>query len=661
MTLDPELLKQLIESFSTELAEHAEVITKGLLALEKNNLSEEDSHKTIETIFRAAHNIKGTAFSLGMIKLGEIAHSIESIFSDIQKKTTPITPETIDTCLNAVDQMRIEFDVFLKEKNNTPSSDAPETTENIGSHAYDSIRIPLNQVEKMSSLLEEIQIKKIVLMENCTDLPQLTENMRASINDLSLLLHAIQEEFWQFRMVPFGNFLCLLPRHARDISHEMHKKVELIFRGEDVKVDKAVLEGLKDPILHLLRNAIDHGIEPSDIRKKMGKPDEGRITIEISEEQAFIKIRVTDDGAGMDVRKIETLAIRKNIVSDADLNAMTDSEKLDLIFRPGFSTKEIITDISGRGVGLDIVKSNVENLKGHVTVETIPRKETTFTLRVPLSIATDRGLLIKNGNHSFVVPTASVERVLLVHPEERIHIQGGQAIRIEDKIVPIRSLSDVLDLEKSRVSNEKKWPVMVIRRGLHALAFLVDEILGEKEIVIKSLHEPFNRIPCVSGGTLIENNQVVIVLDPNALIERAMNQESTHSLLSEQDDIREPEKKHILVVDDSITTRTLEKNVLESKNYQVTVAVNGKEAWDILQKQSFSLLITDVVMPVMDGFTLTEQVKSSEHLRSLPVIIVTSLGSEEEKKHGIEVGADAYIIKNEFESGALLSIVSQLV
>ncbi len=662
MPLDPEVYKQLIESFGTELEEHTQAITKGLLALEKNNLPEAEYRKIIEIIFRSAHNIKGTSYSLGMDSLGKLAHSIESLFSEIQKKSQSVNLETIDHCFNAVDQMKNEYQLFLKHDN--PSAEKKVDQKNItqntvlnDTHEYDSIRVTVQQIEKLSSVLEEMQINKIVMEQQNAQKSHFIE----ALKNFSILFHTLQEEVAQLRMVPIGNLLSTFPRYVRDLSHELNKNVEFISSGEDVKVDKAVLEGLKDPIIHLLRNAIDHGIEPEAIRKKMGKPEKGSITLEIKEEQALIKIIITDDGAGMDANQLAEIALKKNIVKPFELNQMTDDNKLELIFRSGFSTKDIITDVSGRGVGLDVVKSNIENLKGQITLSTIPGKQTTFTLSVPLSIATDRGLLIKSAGQPFVVPTSSVEHVMLIRPEQIVNVQGSQAIILENRTIPFRILSDILRMQKIPMPDETKLSVMIIKRAGSLLAFLVDEIIGEKEIVIKSFHAPLTKIPCVSGGTLLESNQVVLVLDPGDLMTFAFEKTQTSRVTIQDEKTIEPDKKHILIVDDSITTRTLEKNVLESKNYQVTVAVNGKEALDMLHKKKFSLVITDVIMPVMDGFTLTEQVKKSEKLRHLPVIIVTSLGSDAEKQRGIDVGADAYIVKNEFESGKLLSIVSQLV
>jgi two-component system chemotaxis sensor kinase CheA len=307
-----------------------------------------------------------------------------------------------------------------------------------------------------------------------------------------------------------------------------------------------------------------------------------------------------------------------------------------------------------------VVKTSLRQLKGEVSVHSKAGEGTTFTLYLPLTLSGERGLLVNVNNQLFVIPTHSVEHVWMISINDIIDIEGTQAVLLNKHPIPLRVLAVTLGLEESNAHLGQDLSIVVIREGKTVVAFLVDAIVGEREIIIKPLNKPIKHLPCVSGGTLLERNQVVVVLNPADLIRRSLNINMAYriniDILEKVEDI-----VHILVADDSITTRTLEKNILESRNYKVTVAVNGKEAWDLLQKEKFSLLITDVNMPLMDGFVLTENVKNNEKLRNLPVIIVTSLGSEAEKARGLDVGADAYIIKNEFESGALLKIVSQLV
>ena len=735
MSIDPEVLKKILETFKEELNEQLQVITDGLLKLEKGSLSVQDNESIITTIFRSAHNIKGAARGVGVKEVGDIAHHIESLFSAIQKKSLAISPIMINLCLEAVDGMRLAMDAFTQHKtlpfdiqaflarlatgeiNNNVSvksidkhntSDGPQSKINI-SKDYETIRVSIDSLDRVTALMEEIQVCKISiedqyndllklnsktkqiaqvwkqagyiinnneivkdlqklyltnndnLLEMTTTTHQLEKNMHKCINELAIFSNSLQEELRMLRLIPASTLLSTLPRVVRDISQELKKKVELTITGDTVKMDKLILEGLQNPLIHLLRNAIDHGIEEANIRLGLGKPETGQIKLHIQDEGNNILISVSDDGAGMDVSKIAQLAKEKNIINQSALDSMNQADILELIFYPGFSTKEIITDVSGRGIGLDVVRTNIADLKGHVSLTTKVSKGTVFYLKLPLTLASERGLLIKCAGELFVLPTTVVERVLLINARDIIDLEGRQAIVLEGHPVPLVSLAAILAFEYQPPNNLDQIHIVVLKQERNTVALLVDQIIGEREIVIKSLSEPLAHISSVMGGTLAGNGQAIIVLNTNNIIQTALNLKSSSRILAQESTEKITERTHILVVDDSITTRTLEKNILESKNYQVTVAVNGKEAWDLLQKKKFALMIVDVNMPIMDGFTLTEMVKQSEQLSELPVIIVTSLESNEEKKRGIEVGADAYIVKNQFESEALLDIVAQLV
>lgn len=735
MELDPELLKKLLATFADELNEQCQSITTDLLNLEKN----QHDDATIQSIFRSAHNIKGAARGIGVKDVGEIAHHLETLFTNIQKKSKTLTPTLIDRCLEAVDNMRISLQAFIDKKplsfdlneflarltSDEPVSSSKEpanptkkqqtsTVVSTPNKDSESIRVAINNLDRVSSLTEEVQVTKIALDDHYSELNKLTmkskqleltwkeagvlihglsslenenalqqiysdsadgfieisntlrqlnQNMRRHLNELTSLSNALLEEVRLLRLIPASTLFSTFPRTVREIAQELNKQVEIDITGESrVKMDKMVLEGLQDPINHLLRNAIDHGIEKPDIRQAKGKPPVGHIHIDVREQGDTILISISDDGAGIDIPHIAKTAIAKQIMTEAECAHASDETLLDLIFRPGFTTKEIITDVSGRGIGMDVVKSNIDNLKGQIHIQTEKDKGTTFYLRVPLTLASERGLLIQSGGQPFVIPTNLIERVLHLSPSDIIDVEATQAILIDKIPIPLRTLSDVLGLPRKHISKQDTLSIIVLKKGWHAIALFVEEILNEREIVIKSLQTPLSNIPCIAGGTLGGDGQVIIVLNSNDLIDRALHiGKSSPITLSDETSVAAPSRPRILVVDDSITTRTLEKNILENKNYHVTVAVNGKEAWDLLQNQTFSLLITDVSMPIMDGFTLTERVKQSEALRNMPVIIVTSLGSDAEKKRGIDVGANAYIIKNEFESDKLLQIVEQLV
>lgn len=737
MSIDPEILKQLIKTFDVELKERLQVITNGLLALEKGSVNEEERENTIAAIFRAAHNIKGASGSLNIKDVTDIAHHIESLFAAIQNKVVDINSEVIDLCFEAVDKIELAMQAFIENKavdfnvtdltsrlekhhqEHTKSSKSPIKPQKSKPFEKqkaqsppltdESVRVSVTSIDKISALMEEIQANKIAMDDHYDELVKLTnqvkhfsllwkqilylfknyidktpgdnlqklyftgadnyteissaimhmqKNMQIKTNELTLLFNSLQDETRTLRLIPAATFLDTLPRYVRDLCHDLNKQVEFTITGDEVKLDKMVLENLKDPIIHLLRNSIDHGIEPAAEREAKGKSKNGHVVLDISEEGGQIVVHISDDGKGIDINDIKNSAKKNNLQTDT----LSQREILDLIFTPGFSTKEIITNISGRGVGLDVVKSNIENLNGQVSFTSTPDKGTVFELRAPLSLASKRGFIVSSGAQLFVIPTSAVQRVSIVSSDEIFDLEGRQALMLDDHPQQLYSLIDLLMLEQKEFPKHNQFTVF-IRNESHTIAILVDEILGEREIVMKPLQAPLSNVDCIAGGTLFGNNQVIIVLDPKELLNRALN--IGHARRISLQEVITPESistvPHILVVDDSITTRALEKNILESKNYKVTTAVNGKEAWDLLQKQAFSLVITDVVMPIMDGFTLTENVKKSDKLQKLPVIIVTSLGSETEKKRGIEAGADAYIIKNEFESGILLEIVEQLV
>jgi two-component system chemotaxis sensor kinase CheA len=697
MALDPELFKQLLVTFKAELDEKAQLIVNGILKIENESTPDHVYQSEVATIFRAAHNIKGSARSLGINPIGDIAHQLESLFSTIEKERIKVSPELIDLTLESVDKMRTAMSAFIdnqllpfdlaqlldrlmhvldkknaKEKMVTQSEESQTRTiaEKRNSKTDDSIRVSTASIDRISSYMEDLQANKIGFQDHYEELKRTVtsnklskyiESIKTRIGTMDVITSALQDELRMLRLVPVSVLFDALPRYARDISHDLNKKIILEITGDEIKIDKMILERLKDPLNHLLRNCIDHGIESNEIRQKEGKPESGQIKIDIKEKENQVCITITDDGKGIDVKKVSDVALAKNMVSKTELDAMNETEILSLIFQHGFSTKEMITDISGRGIGLDVVKNNIENMNGYVQVHTSLGKFTTFTLHLPLTLSSERGLLIKMAQQLFVVPTSAVKRVLAIKADDIFSVEGGQAIMFDQRPVPFCALSDVFALPQRHDVDPTNMPVIILTNMQKAVAILVGDVIGEREIVIKPLQPPLDAVSCVSGGTLYGNNQVVPILDSVELIDRALTVEKSYQSVSEVKESEEIERPHILVVDDSITTRTLEKNILESRNYQVTVAVNGKEAWDMIQKRKFSLIITDIAMPIMDGFELTDMIKQSDKFNQIPVVIVTSLGSDEEKKRGVTVGANAYIIKHEFESGALLEIIEQLI
>lgn len=601
---DNEFIKKIVALFKTELQEHLMTITDGLLELEKGTVSEQDFQSVLEEIFRIAHNIKGSARGVGAVEVGEIAHYLETLFVAIQKKKIKLSSEIINLCLQSIDYMNeamqcfseqqpLSFDlqhhlhqlthyaqttsqgelpapisanpIHLKEKTKSPIT--PQHDE------FESIRVSLQNLERISVYMEEIQAIKMVIEENyskltrinfnldhlhkswkkntsdlvknhsgneinypdalsSTHLTELTEinkeahvierELRIPVSELSILFNALQDEVRTLRLIPATNQLRYLPRIVRDLAQELNKEVNFDIKNNHVKIDKLILDGLKDPIVHILRNAIDHGIENTECRLEAGKPPQGNISIDVIQKNNQIIFKIMDDGIGIKTDDVLRIALQKNIITQTERDTMKQESIYDLLFRPGFSTRMSATDISGRGVGLDVVRSNLLRLKGQVRVESQPGKGTTFLLQVPLTLATERGLIVLCSNQTFVIVTNSVECVLLLHHEDIIHVEGTPTVLVKEQPVLLRSLSQVLHLGDPIKTPKEPFSVVVINKDEACIALLVDEIIGEREIVLKPLQEPLTNIPCVIGATLTGSNQINFVLNSSEIIQRIL-------------------------------------------------------------------------------------------------------------------------------------------
>jgi len=763
MELDPQVVQQLLEVFDSELVEQLQVISDGLIKLEKG-LQGEQQRSVYEEIFRSAHNIKGSARGIEVLDVSDIAHHMESLFSELKRQNKVPSAEMIDLCLSCVDQINTAFRAY---RNKTPlgfdktaliqhidkhiaqlvgqspdtdpapgsvteetgvqaaadnASDTTASAETLqqtaeqataaGSGGEEVIRITIGKLQAVAASSEELQVAKIEmddhlhrvqdlgagvetlanqwahtmptlrhqlrnlppelsqLIKNSTDaLLELTikgrqaqNEMRASTSRLGVLSSALQTDLRMMRLVPVASLLRPLSRTVRDIARELDKQVDYRIIGDEIEMDRAVLDSVRDPLIHLLRNAIDHGFETPQARKASGKPETGTLVVKVQAEGSQISMAIEDDGYGIDAKKIAAVARKRHVSSDAELASMSEDEILELIFRPGFSSKEIITNVSGRGVGLDVVRANLRKLKGSVQVHSRIGEGTRFMLNLPLTLATDHGLMVRVGSNDFAIPTTSVDRVLELEPEDIIDVEACQAIILDGKAVPLHSLANVLEMPAQPADQSRQTPVVLISKGWDTVALAVDKILGEREIIIKPLQPPLLSVRNTTGGTLTGSGEIIMVLNPSDLVDSALKSGSASRFLSrpsaDEESIAVP---RILVVDDSITTRTLEKNILETAGYRVATAVDGRQAWNLLQEEEVELVVTDIEMPDMNGFDLTSRIKQDKQLAHLPVIIVTSLAKDEDQQRGIEVGANAYIVKGEFETKALLDVVRQMV
>ena len=422
---------------------------------------------------------------------------------------------------------------------------------------------------------------------------QVQQTMGTNGKRLGILADSLRDDVRMMRLVPASTLLRPLERIVRDIARELEKEVVFEVIGDEIEIDRKVLEGIRDPIVHLVRNSIDHGIEQPSERRKLGKPKVGQLMLELRNVGGQILLTIEDDGAGICEQKIAQIALRKKLITENELADLDPGEKLELIFRPGFSSKEIITHISGRGVGLDVVRANLRKLKGNVRIDTEVGKFTRFTLTLPLTLATDRGLVVNVSGQEFAIPTTNVDRVLTIAHDELAEVSGGKALLFEGRTIPVIGLAKVLKLAPIEPLVAGQISLVVVSRGWDVTAFEVDEIIGERELVIKPLLPPLTGLPNVSGGTLTGNGEIIIVLNADQILESAalpgMRGSSTEQLAN----ITEVVRPHILVVDDSISVRTLEKSIFEGQGYEVSVAPDGKKAWEVVQKNDFDLVVTD--------------------------------------------------------------------
>jgi len=473
------------------------------------------------------------------------------------------------------------------------------------------------------------------------------------------LVGDLQETSLRMRMQPLSTVFDPLRRTVRDLAREQGKDVDFVVEGGDTELDRKIIDRIGDSLMHMIRNSLDHGVENAEERVVAGKPPKGTINLSAFYDSGCVTISLGDDGRGLSVDKIREKALAKRLFADDTLAGMSRAEITDLIFMPGFSTSPIITDISGRGVGMDVVrKSIVDELKGTIIIETREGEGTTFLLRLPLNLAVFPLFLLSTGGKICALPATSLVEMLSVQRGEIIEIVNKRAIRLREQIIPVEGLAALLRLAPETPAEPGEALIVIIRDGEEKLGLIVDEIIGREEMVVKPLPLHLQSLRMVSGVTIGEQDSIINVLHVPELIRQARE-------IAEPGRLRPAAKEDravtVLVVDDSINTREIEKSILEAYGYTVVTAEDGEEAFEMTRGTLYDLVITDVEMPRLDGFSLTKRLRDDERYRHVPIIIVTSLEKDEDKKRGISVGANAYIVKGAFDQSNLIETVRSLI
>ncbi len=493
---------------------------------------------------------------------------------------------------------------------------------------------------------------------------QVTRAVAQDQQTLGGMVDLLLEDAKKVLMLPFASALEVLPKMVRDLSRAQGKDVEFTLHGGEVEIDKRILEEMKDPLIHILRNCIDHGIESPAEREQQQKPPRGVISIAIAPSDGnTVEITVTDDGAGIDAAKVKAAAVRCGVLSQKAVEQLSEQEAIALIFQSEVSTSATVSDLSGRGLGMAIVREKVEKLGGQIAVETQRHHGSTFRIRLPLTLATFRGILVQAAGQAFVVPTAHVERVVRIKRDD-IHTVGNkEAISLAGYTLPLVRLDCALGLaEKARNEDHGRFQLaLVIGQDERQIAFGVDSVVNEQEVLFKSLGKQLVRVRNIAGATVLGSGQVVPVLNVSDLLASAGGASLAVMKTAIEASEEEPQKKSILVAEDSITSRMLLKEILESAGYCVSTAIDGEDAFASLQKATFDLVVSDVEMPRMNGFDLTSKIRGDDRYAQLPVVLVTGLESQTDRERGIDAGANAYVVKGSFDQSNLLETIRRLI
>ncbi|MGU9850872.1 response regulator [Pseudomonas koreensis] len=757
--MTPEQMRDasLLELFSLEAEAQTQVLSSGLLALERNPTQAD----YLESCMRAAHSLKGAARIVGIDSGVSVAHVMEDCLVSAQEGRLLLRPEHIDALLQGTDLLMriatpanapqapdIEAYVALMGRLLDPSAApavAPPPMAELQMQApppapiespAPSIETPLETsdpaprknkrtteggervlrvtAERLNSLLDlsskslvETQrlkphlatMQRLKRMQNnglraleslnvhlkehalSLEAQEALEDARRLLAESQQLLaekNAELDEFaWQAsqraqvlydtalacRMRPFADVLTGQVRMVRDLGRSLGKQVRLEIEGEKTQVDRDVLEKLEAPLTHLLRNAVDHGIETPEQRLLKGKSEEGLIRLRASHQAGLLVLELSDDGNGVDLEKVRRSIVERQLSPAETAAQLSEEELLTFLFLPGFSLRDTVTEVSGRGVGLDAVQHMVRQLRGAVVLEQTAGEGSRFHLEVPLTLSVVRSLVVEVGEEAYAFPLAHIERMCDLEPQDIVQIEGRQHFWHEGRHVGLVAASQLLNRPASQSSGET-LKVVVIRERDAVYGVAVERFVGERTLVVLPLDERLGKVQDISAGALLDDGSVVLIVDVEDMlrsVDKLLNTGRLERIARHGNQAAEVARKRILVVDDSLTVRELQRKLLLNRGYDVAVAVDGMDGWNALRSEDFDLLITDIDMPRMDGIELVTLLRRDNRLQSLPVMVVSYKDREEDRRRGLDAGADYYLAKASFHDDALLDAVVELI
>ena len=681
--------RKYLDIFLREAEEHLSSLQKGLLRLER----EAADPALIHDLLRNAHTLKGSARMLGFEDISAIAHRLEDLLKEVEEGAKAIGPETVDVLLRGGDAIAAlvgalsrgepsplnvaEFLAAL-DRGESPEPPVVEPSRQEDEGFGETVRARVKTLDSLVNLIGELIINKKRFEEKVVRLKGLTVGAGPSVatssvrdfqreleEDVLYLDYLIQElhgEAMGLRMMPLRTITDGYKRMVRDLARDQGKEVDFEISGDSVELDRVLLEALKPMLLHILTNAVDHGLESPEVRAGRGKPRRGTVRITARHEGENVRIEVRDDGRGMDPAAIKQVALRRGIIDKEEAELLRDEEALYLTLRPGFSTSEIVTDLSGRGVGMDVVRQGIERMRGNLLLKSEVGAYTEITLHLPVSLSVIEALLVECAGEHYAVPVSSIQETVKIRKEDIGTVGAREVITVRGMTVPLVSLATLLGLpERQSLLDTGKITAVILKLRDQALAGTVDASLGNAEIVVKGLGGQFRRVQYVFGATILGDGSPALILNVPDLFASAEGVGTTGYrdafAATEAGRIR----GSILVVDDSITTRTMERSILVAHGYRVEIAVSGEDALDKVGGYRFDLVISDVEMPGINGFELTKRLRGLEEYRDVPIIIVSSLSRDEHKRQALEAGAQAYIVKGSFDQGTLLDTVETLI
>ncbi|MCT8963903.1 hybrid sensor histidine kinase/response regulator [Pseudomonas veronii] len=754
MTPDQMRDASLLELFSLEADAQTQILSAGLLALERNPTQADQ----LEACMRAAHSLKGAARIVGVDAGVSVSHVMEDCLVSAQESRLYLQPEHIDALLQGTDLLMriatpgntvgpadVEAYVALMERLLDPSPPTakvapppapapapapliealpaePEPALSLGSEPLrqnkrmteGGERVLRVTAERLNSLLDlsskslvetqrlkpylaSLQRLKRVQGNGVRALDHLDGHLKSldlsleaqeSLADARRLLSEAQallaektaelDEFgWQAgqraqvlydtalacRMRPFADVLAGQVRMVRDLGRSLGKQVRLEIEGEKTQVDRDVLEKLEAPLTHLLRNAVDHGIETPEQRLLAGKPAEGLIRLRASHQAGLLVLELSDDGNGVDLERLRGTIVDRHLSTVETALNLSEEELLTFLFLPGFSLRDKVTEVSGRGVGLDAVQHMVRQLRGAVVLEQAAGQGSRFHLEVPLTLSVVRSLVVEVGEEAYAFPLAHIERMCDLAPDDIVQLEGRQHFWHEGRHVGLVAASQLLQRPPGQ-GNDETLKVVVIRERDAVYGIAVERFIGERTLVVLPLDDRLGKVQDISAGALLDDGSVVLIVDVEDMlrsVDKLLNTGRLERIARRSQQAAEAPRKRVLVVDDSLTVRELQRKLLLNRGYEVAVAVDGMDGWNALRSEDFDLLITDIDMPRMDGIELVTLLRRDARLQSLPVMVVSYKDREEDRRRGLDAGADYYLAKASFHDDALLDAVVELI